>query len=506
LRFIFRLLKQIIIKEKGYVVLVRCLKKILLCLSTASFLIVSSSSYADTQLPDIGTAGVSALSVEQEILYGNAFMRFARASLPIIDDPVLNEYINDLGLKLVSQANNVRFPFTFFLVQDDSINAAAFLGGRVKIHSGLFLHAETESELAGVLAHEISHVTQRHIARYMEDQAKSAPLSIAGLVGSIALAMLNPTAGAAAINTTMGLTVQNSINFTRDNEYEADRIGMGLLYNAGFEPTGMMTFFQKLAAENRYSSKLPEMLLTHPITENRIAEARNRAASYRIRHLNSSLDFLLAKVRIQSMYSSQNSDGLLTYFEQQVGKSQPNSADWLSAQYGKALSLMKLNRISEAGELLNLLVKQQPNNLFFQDSLTDQEIAAQQYNVAISRLELLRQNMPDNSVVIMNLANVYLKADHADSSIRLLDQYTRNNPESSVAWQLLAEGYQQSTNPAGFHQAQAEYLALRGDMDQATDQLHMARANTADSLSQARIDARIAELEEQKKVDNSLKR
>lgn len=484
----------------------RCLKKCLLCFGTACCLIFSTLSHADSQLPDIGTAGVSALSVEQEVLYGKAFMRFARASLPMIDDPVLNEYINDLGLRLVSQANNVRFPFTFFLVKDDSINAAAFLGGRVKIHSGLFLHAETESELAGVLAHEISHVTQRHIARYMEDQAKSAPLSIAGLVGSIALAMLNPTAGAAAINTTMGLTIQNSINFTRDNEYEADRIGMALLYNAGFEPTGMMTFFQKLAAENRYSSRLPEMLLTHPITENRIAEARNRAGSYQTRHLESSLDFLLAKVRIQVMYSNQNVDGLLTSFMQQIEKSRPNTTPWLAAQYGNALSLMKLHRTAEAGETLAMLIKRQPDNLFFQDSLTDQEIDALQFNAAINRLEQRNQNMQENPVIIMNLANVYLKADRTDAAIRLLDQYTRNNPESSVAWQLLAEGYQQTANQAGFHQAQAEFLALRGDIEQATDQLHMARANTADNLSQARIDARIAELEEQKKVDDSLKR
>ena len=486
--------------------LYHCLKKSLLCLGTACCLIFSTISPAESQLPDIGTAGVSALSVEQEVLYGKAFMRFARASLPMIDDPVLNEYINDLGLRLVSQANSVRFPFTFFLVKDDSINAAAFLGGRVKIHSGLFLHAENESELAGVLAHEISHVTQRHIARYMEDQAKSAPLSIAGLVGSIALAMLNPTAGAAAINTTMGLTIQNSINFTRENEYEADRIGMALLYNAGFEPTGMMTFFQKLAAENRYSSKLPEMLLTHPITENRIAEARNRASSYRTRHVDSSLDFALAKVRIQAMYSNQSADGLLTFFEQQAGKNTVNTTSWLAAQYGKALSLMQLHRTAEAGEILAMLIKHQPDNLFFQDSLTDQEIDAQQLNAAISRLEQRNLNMQENPVIIMNLANVYLKANRADSAIRLLDQYTRNNPESSVAWQLLAEGYQQTANQAGFHQAQAEYLALRGDIEQATDQLHMARANTAENLSQARIDARIAELEEQKKVDDSLKR
>ena len=486
--------------------LYRCLKKSLLCFGTTCYLMFSSLSQANSQLPDIGTAGVSALSVEQEVLYGKAFMRFARASLPLIDDPVLDEYINDLGLSIVSQANDVRFPFTFFLVKDNAINAAAFLGGRIKVHSGLFLHAETESELAGVLAHEISHVTQRHIARYLEDQAKSTPLSIAGLVGSIALAMLNPTAGAAAINATMGLTLQNSINFTRDNEYEADRIGIALLANAGFEPGGMMTFVQKLAAENRYSSKLPEMLLTHPITENRIAEARNRAASYKTPHRDSSLDFYLAKARIQAMYTSQSTDSLLAYFEQNAKRSRLGSPAQLAAQYGKALALMKSNHSAEAGNILATLIKQQPDNLFFQDSLTDQEIDAQQYSAAISRLEQRNQNMQNNPVIIINLANVYLKANQPDASIRLLDQYTRNNPESSLAWQLLTEGYQQTANQTGFHQAQAEYLALRGDIAQATDHLHMARANTADGLSQARIDARIAELEKQKKIDDSLKR
>ena len=130
---------------------------------------------------------------------------------------------------------DVRFPFSFFLIKDDSINAAAFLGGRVKIHTGLFLYADNESELASVLAHEITHVTQRHIARYMEAQAQQTPLTIAGMVGSIALAMINPTAGVAALQTTMGLQIQSAINYTRDNEYEADRIGMQLLYDAGFQ-------------------------------------------------------------------------------------------------------------------------------------------------------------------------------------------------------------------------------------------------------------------------------
>lgn len=128
---------------------------------------------AATGLPDIGTAGVSAMSIEREARFGKAFTRFARANQPVIEDPVLNEYVTDLGLKLLSQADAVRFPFKFLLINDDTINASAFLGGVIQLHTGLFLYAENESELASVIAHEITHVTQRHIARYLEAQSRS---------------------------------------------------------------------------------------------------------------------------------------------------------------------------------------------------------------------------------------------------------------------------------------------------------------------------------------------
>lgn len=483
----------------------RVLKQTLVFCSSLLFWLPLTPSFADSQLPDIGTAAVSSLSIEQEVQFGNAFMRFSRASLPIIDDPVLDEYINDLGMRLVSQANNVRFPFTFFIIRDNTINAAAFLGGKVKVNSGLFSYADNESELAGVMAHEISHVTQRHIARYLEDQRKSQPLSIAGLVGSIALAMINPTAGIAALNTTVGLTMQNSINFTRENEEEADRIGMALLYNAGFDPHGMVTFFQTLSAESRYSTQVPPMLLNHPLTSARVAEAQNRANNYPARHVKSSLNFYLAKARIAALYSSKDPEGLLADFTTQLGKAAANSFSWQAANYGKALVLMQQNKFAEAKPILSALYAKQTQNLFINDSMTDLQIALHEYQPAIDRLRTMYQSMPDNAVVLLNLANVYLKSGQATESIRLLDQYTRDNPDAVVAWDLLTDAYQQTNNSAGLHQAAAESLALKGQLDQAEDHLHIARANTADALSQARIDARIAELEQEKQTDKSMK-
>ncbi len=324
----------------------------------ASLMGATFHAEANNQLPDIGTAWVAALPIEQEVRYGNAFMRFARAGLPIIDDPVLSQYIDDLGQRLLTNADGVRFPFTFFLINDPTINAAAFLGGRVKVHTGLFLYADSESELASVLAHEITHVTQRHIARYMEAQASSSAVTLAGLVGSIALAVINPTAGIAALQTTLGLSMQSAINYTRDNEYEADRIGMKTLYDAGFDPMGMANFFQKLAAEYRYASKPPEMLLTHPLPETRISEARARAGSYGRRDLPPSLDFWLAKVRIQVRFGTDTPQGLLSYFDTRIQKGDYPLKD--AAIYGKALALIQLKRTDEADTLMQELASRHP--------------------------------------------------------------------------------------------------------------------------------------------------
>lgn len=480
------------------------LKRLLQSMTTAllvTLCIHSAHAVDESQLPDIGTAGVAALSIDREISYGNSFMRFAHAQLPIIDDPVLNEYLTDLGQRLISHANNVRFPFTFFLIQDQTINAAAFLGGKVKVHSGLFLNADNESELASVLAHEISHVTQRHIARYLEAQTRQTPMTIAGLVGAVALAIINPTAGIAALQTTMGLQAQSAINYTRDNEYEADRIGMQLLYDAGFEPMGMANFFQKLAAEYRYATKPPEMLLTHPLPETRIAEARSRAANFPRQSPHDDTEFLFAKARIQVRFSQETPDGMLSYFDRQLSR-QGQRQDLL---YGKALALLALNRPAEAEVLINKLAERYPDNFFVLDTQTDIDMANKRYDQAIKRLENKRKQLPNNSVVIFNLASCYLETNRASQAAKLLDLYVRDHPDSDLGWKTLVSAYQQAGDETNLHLAYAESKALSGDYLRAMDELNMARATTSDKLQLARIDARLVQLEEAKRQDESLR-
>lgn len=458
---------------------------------------------ADNSLPDIGTAGVSAMSIEREARFGQAFSRFARANQPVVDDPVLNEYVTGLGLKLLSQADSVRFPFRFLLIRDDSINASAFLGGVVQLHTGLFLNAANESELASVMAHEITHVTQRHIARYLESQSRSTPLTIAGLVGSVALAVVNPQAGMAALQTTLGLKMQSAINYTRDNEFEADRLGLRLLYNAGFDPNAMATFFQKLAEQYQFASTPPQMLLTHPLPASRIAEARSRAAEYPVRQYAPDLDFQFAKARIMVRFQQSGTTELHNYFARAAG----SGGDWQpdAARYGQALALLAINRNEEAEPVLADLAGRHGSNTFVLDALTDLDNARKRHDAAIARLQQAAQRQPDNQVVMINLADSLLQAGRHQEAAELLDGYLRRHPENPLAWDLIAQAYRPLSDESAFRQAQAEVAALKGRYEVAVDQMELAANLSQDAMQRARLGARLEQLRQQQKDWDALR-
>lgn len=458
---------------------------------------------AANSLPDIGTAGVSAMSVEREARFGQAFIRFARSNQPVSNDPVLNEYVTDLGLKLLSQADSVRFPFQFLLIRDDSINASAFLGGVLQLHTGLFLYAENESELASVIAHEITHVTQRHIARYLESQSRSTPLTIAGLVGSVALAVVNPQAGMAALQTTLGLKMQSAINYTRDNEFEADRIGLRLLYNAGFDPNAMASFFQKLADKYQFASTPPPMLLTHPLPTSRIAEARSRAQDYPAKNYPVSLEFQLAKARIMVRFQQSGAVDLQRFFEQAAVENGAWQAD--AARYGQALALLQVNEYDKARPLLEALASRHANNIFILDALTDLDNAQDRFDSAIARLQRAQKQRPDNQVVVINLADSLMQAGRHQEAATLLDNYLRRHPDNSLAWELIAQAYRPLSDESSFRQAQAEVAALKGRYDLAVDQMEIAANLSKDAMQRARLGARLEQLRQQQKEWDALR-
>jgi predicted Zn-dependent protease len=278
---------------------------------------------------------------------------------------------------------------------------------------------------------------------------------------------------------------------------------MKTLYDAGFDPMGMANFFQKLAAEYRYASKPPEMLLTHPLPETRISEARGRASSYARRDLPPSLDFWLAKVRIQVRYGTESPQALLSYFDHRLQKGDYPLKD--AAIYGKALALLQLKRTDEADALMQELASRHPEDLFVVDALTDIDLAKGRSAQAIARLEKFRTRMPDNEVVVVNLGNAYLESGNYKKSIAILDPYAREHPENNLAWNLLTDAYRKAGRMTDLHMARAEILSLRGDYQAAIDELIVARGTTSDKLTLARLEARITELERAKKDLDSLK-
>ena len=231
-----------------------------------------------------------------------------------------------------------------------------------------------------MVAHEISHVTQRHLARKLEAQSKSQPLAMAGIISSVLLTLINPSVGMAALSTTMAASQQSSINYTRSNEKEADRVGIMLLANSGFNPQGAPDFFATMAEKYRYTSKPPAMLLTHPLPESRISDARIRAQNLSPRPLAPSLAFELAKARIKARYED-NPVRNIQYFENSLKKK--NYAMKSAAQYGLALAHLENKDYSTAINQLEKLIKQDSKSLFYVDALTDAYIGVKAYDLSL---------------------------------------------------------------------------------------------------------------------------
>lgn len=234
------------------------------------------------QLPDLGDSSQVGFTPAQERKVGEAIIRQIRAQGAYLQDPEVNDYLNELGHRLVVASHDAKQDFEFFAVPDSQINAFALPGGYIGVHTGLILLAQNESELASVLAHEISHVTQRHMARMVANQKNSMLMSLAGLALAILASRGNgPNSGQnvqAALAGSQALQAQNQLNFTRDNEYEADRIGFARLIAAGYDPNSMAVFMERLQRANRFAEgTAPSYLRTHPITYERIAEAQSRA-------------------------------------------------------------------------------------------------------------------------------------------------------------------------------------------------------------------------------------
>ena len=454
-------------------------------------------------VPDIGTAGSHGITVAREQQYGEYFMRTVRAGGGVIDDPVLTEYLSTVGGRLVASAANVRFPFEFFLARDDSFNAAAFLGGKIKVNTGLFRFTDSEDELAAVLAHEVVHVTQRHIARFVEARSAHTALTTTGLIGAIAMSIINPMVGMAAFSTAVGMAAQTSINFTRDNELEADRLSIALLDRAGYSPHATVDLFRRLdAMQTAAVSPALAMLRDHPLSAERLSEAAGRVLSYPRRSPGQRPDFELARARVAVRYGPQRHLQELRS-DLEGGFSRHSE---LYRNYALALIALEQHDPASARARLARLGASLQHNLFVVDVLTDLDLSEHSFQAAISRLQQLQRRMPRNRVVIINLANAYLQSGRIRQARDLLTAHLRQSPGSLPALSLLAEAQDQLGDRCGALQTQGELQEFGGNHNLATARLNEALQVCTARLERERIKARVVQIAQQRAFDESLSR
>ena len=422
-------------------------------------------------LPDLGTSALQALPLEKEQAIGKVMMMQIRGSSPVVNDPVLDEYLTTIGRKLVANANDVRFPFSFFWINNPEINAFAFYGGHVGVHTGLIAQSDNESQFASVLGHEIAHVTQRHLARRMQQQQDNSALTIAGMIAGILATVVSPDAGIAIISASQTQSAFSQLTHSRSAEQEADRIGMQTLNNAGFDPYASSEFLTKLAAQIRYKYKPPAFLLTHPLPESRVSDVRLRAQQFEKRQLPDSLEFNLAKSRVIARYH-QKPEAAENFFRKLIRENSFYNKTALN--YGLGISLLDQKKLDEAAPILDELLKSDPKNLFYIDTHTDLLIAQKKAAEAVKFLAALHENRPNNQVITLNYANAALEAEQYDVAVQILKSFLLEKPEHNLGMQLLADAYKKQDNLAAYHEANADVLAQYGAYLKAADEVQKA--------------------------------
>ena len=475
-----------------------------------ALLLFSTRSHAEVNsldLPSIGDASSSFLSPEFERRLGQAFLSQMRRQANIINDPEIETYIRSIGYRLVSHSDNNTQQFTFFIINDSTINAFAAPGGIVGVNSGTILTTANESELAGVMAHEISHVTQKHMARNYEMQSRMSIPMIAAMLGAIILATQNAEAGQAALIAAQGAAAQMQINFTRSNEEEADRIGMQVLARAEFNPRGMPSFFEKLQLDSRYQGQALEFLHTHPLATNRIADTRARAEQFpQDFSYHESADFQFIKSKVMVL-SQKNPYDAVKFFKQRL-EAEPYSDNFASLTYGHALALMATGDYDQAEETLLRLLATNPENTSLILARAELEIKRNNYTRALQIYADAVKLYPDYRPIVFSYAKALLENHQPDKARDTLHEYSKYFEPDIVYYEHLTRAEAEAGNNVESGMASAEYYYLAGETTLAIDQIHHLLTNSnrrPDYYQRERLQDRLVFMEQELKIERDMK-
>lgn len=452
-----------------------------------------------SRLPSLGDRISGTVSLGEEYRMGQQFLAQIRRSAPTIPDALLNSYLETITFRLASRSELKDHRLSFVIIDSGDLNAFAAPGGIIGVNTGLFLNAETEAEFASVMAHEIAHVSQRHFARGIDEaQAGRIPYLATLLASVIVMATSDAQHGTAAITAAQGMAVSNQLRFSRSNEAEADRVGQNTMFNSGLDPSAMGSLFERLLVLNRLSSRPPEFLLSHPLTESRVADARSRASRYPSRSYSDGLEYRLMRARVVNHYA-EDKRLLVTDYERRLDQSR-SELEEDAFTYGLAVAYWENEQYAEAQQTLAKLLEKEPNRISYVTTQAEILIRQNEEGQAIPYLRRHLEINPDNHALTMTLADALTEARAYDEVASLLDAHTHIRPEDHHIWYQLAEIQGQAGNISQVHQARAEYFSLVGDFPSARSQLQYALRLEQDSDSSptelARLQQKITELEQ----------
>ena len=457
------------------------------------------ASFADN-LPDIGSSSESLMSPEDEKRLGKEFMRQVRHSLKLVDDITSNEYIQSLGEKLASQIDTRGQTFTFFIVQDSTINAFAGPAGYIGIHTGLIESAETEGELSSVIAHEIAHVVQQHLLRSLESSQNMSLATVGALIAAIVLgSQAGGQVGEAVLASTVAGATQQQLSYSRAHEQEADRVGIEMLARAGYNPNDMAKFFEVLQQKSRIGQhNIPEFLLTHPVTGSRIADTRGRAASYHFKETaetshSGATTFELVKARLTVLSEDRNEQKeLVRSLEQSLAKSEKSNHVLL---YKLALHHQQLGNYDRARQLLSELRKSEPQRIAYVIASAENEIDSKNYQRAIEMLEEPILLYPDNPALTTLKAKALLMNNDAKTAMQVLQNQIRSGRYIPENYKMLASAAQKSGNISEAYEALGNYYYALGETNTAIKHFEAAlQKTTKDKFRELRLKAMIKQL------------
>ena len=452
----------------------------------------SSPANLEASLPDLGDASQTVLSPQDEQRISEQIMREVATSDDVLQDIEVIDYLNALGNKLAAASPDKQQKFNFFVVKDNSINAFAMPGGVIGVHTGLMLATNSESELASVLGHEIGHVTQHHMARMLAQQKYDTFKNIAGIALALLAARANPELANGALVTASAAGVARQLDYTREHEREADRVGLGILDAAGFDTRAMPAFFTTLQRGTRFTDGgAPSFLRTHPLNAERIADVSNRVETMPYRQVTDSLEFNLVKAKLRA--GDGLAQGALDQFEDEIKEGR--FANESAAHYGLAWAMLRKNDLTGAQNQIQWLRKNAPKNAFIENLAAHIEVARNNPQAAASQYAKALSVYPRHRSLIYGYAEHFLAINQPDKAIKLIQDKQALYPNDAYFYAILAKAYTVKNKNLLRFQAQGEAYYRQYNLKRAIEQMEFAtKAKDGNFYEQSIVEARLKEL------------